>query len=76
MARFERLVRFKSTGGQIYYGELGLESTPAKEDLLGRKVQVYNGNLPWDDDFKLSSREEEIAQVNTIFSSSISWPFL
>ena len=62
-APFERLVRFKNDRGEIFYGELGLENTPAKEDLIGRKVQVYNGIHPWDDDFKLLPSREEIVEV-------------
>lgn len=62
-APFERLVRFKNHSGEIFYGELGLDDTPTKEDLIGRKVQVYTGIHPWDEDFKVLSSQEKIVEV-------------
>jgi len=39
-------------------------TTPSKEDLVGRKVSVYEeGEHPWDEQFRLTTKEEEIAEV-------------
>ncbi|EPE35220.1 FAH [Glarea lozoyensis ATCC 20868] len=62
-ARFDRLIRFKNTAGQIYYGELGLECPASKETLVGMRVKVFGGGLPWDTGFQLSSIEEEIDEI-------------
>jgi hypothetical protein len=69
-SKFEQLVRFESPSGRIFYGELGIQSTtPAKEDLIGRKIRIYQeGKLPWDEQFKLTEVEEEIAEVRVSYS--------
>lgn len=60
--KFDRLVRFKSPAGKIYYGEAeGKESTA--ENLFGKSVFVYQGENPWDDDFERTSTKEMIDQV-------------
>jgi len=63
--KFQQLVRFKSPSGQIYYGEIGEVKTPSREDLIGRRVRIYRGRLPWDEDFELTSEEEEITEVRS-----------
>jgi hypothetical protein len=69
-SRFEQLVRFANPSGRIFYGEFGVQNTtPAKEDVIGRKIRVYQeGKLPWDEQFKLTEVEEEIAEVRVTFS--------
>jgi hypothetical protein len=69
-SKFEQLVRFESSSGRTFYGELGIQSTtPAKEDLIGRKIRIYQeGKLPWDEQFKLTKVEEEIAEVRASYS--------
>ena len=68
--KFDQLVRFQSPSGRIFYGELGIQSTaPTKEDLSDRKIRVYQeGKLPWDEQFKLTEVEEEIAEVRASYS--------
>lgn len=61
-SKFDRLVRFKSCDGEIYYGEIkDKESTV--ESLQGQSVIVYKGNNPWDDDFERTTKKEKIDQV-------------
>jgi hypothetical protein len=69
-SRFEQLVKSANPSGRIFYGEFGVQNTtPAKEDLIGRKIRVYQeGKLPWDEQFKLTEVEEEIAEVRVTFS--------
>lgn len=66
--KFDQLVRFMCPGGQVYYGELGLQTaTLSKEDSVGQKVRVYGGKFPWDSDFVLATREEEIPEVRITY---------
>jgi hypothetical protein len=69
VSKFQQLVRFADPSDRIFYGELGVQNTtPTKEDLVGRKVRVYDeGKLPWDEPFKLTEVEEEIAEVGVVF---------
>jgi 2-keto-4-pentenoate hydratase/2-oxohepta-3-ene-1,7-dioic acid hydratase in catechol pathway len=53
---FERLVRFKSTGGDVLFGE-----APADDELVGKTVDVYEGSSPWD--LKSAGKKAEIAEV-------------
>jgi hypothetical protein len=62
--KFTRLVRFSNAQGTIFYGELG-NDVVAAEDLAGRTVPVFAGSAPWDDDFKLTEKNEKIAQVHS-----------
>ncbi|KAH7351468.1 fumarylacetoacetate hydrolase family protein [Pyrenochaeta sp. MPI-SDFR-AT-0127] len=56
MARFERLIRFKSDAGNVHYGE-----APLSDPVAGQVVSVYDGNEPWD--LKLSNRTARVAKV-------------
>jgi len=53
---FERLVRFKSTEGDVLYGE-----APAGDELVGKTVDVYEGSNPWD--LKSAGKKAEIAEL-------------
>lgn len=60
-ANFSRLVRFKASDGQIYYGEAG---DNWETDLKGKKVPVFTSLDPWDSKFQLSERTAEISEVS------------
>ena len=66
-SRFTRIVRFNNPRGVCSFGELG-DVVAAAEDLIGRKVPIYEGMSPWDDNLTLTERIEEISEV-----SCISW---
>ncbi len=57
---FERLVRFRSSNGQIYYGEA---SSEWQSDLKGKEVQVFSGSDPFDSSFELSDKKATISEV-------------
>ncbi|KIW95793.1 uncharacterized protein Z519_02857 [Cladophialophora bantiana CBS 173.52] len=63
MAAFSRLVRFSNPAGQIFYGEVPGVDFVTQESLQGRKVAVYKGETPFEDDFALTGHQEEIAEV-------------
>ena len=48
---------------QIHFGEVE-EDQPASSDLVGLKVNVYEGNGPWDNRFVLGSTERVISKVH------------
>jgi len=58
--QFSRLVRFKSSDGQTYYGEVGDDWDA---DLKGKQVKVFTGLDPWDSSFKLSDKSATISEV-------------
>lgn len=60
---FNRMVRFRAPGGQIYYGEVAGPDLSTNENLVGSKVCIYQGKNPWDAQFVLSSTEREIEEV-------------
>ena len=60
-AKFERLVRFRASDGQVYYGEAGSEW---EADLKGKEVQVFSGADPFDGSFKLSDKKATISEVS------------
>lgn len=62
MAPFKRLVRFKSTTGEIHFGETDVQD-PSKESLEGSSAEIYSDVDPWDKDFKLTGEKAEIAEV-------------
>jgi hypothetical protein len=63
MAPFKHLIRFRSGSLQVLYGELErLDSTG--EMLVGRTVHVFDGDSPWDPNFRLTDREEVVAEVS------------
>ena len=57
---FSRLVRFKATDGQTYYGEAGADW---ESELKGRTVQVFTGLDPWEKQFQLSDKTAVISEV-------------
>lgn len=64
MARFGKLLRFKNTSGQVFYGEAKDLPQITKDALIGAEVPVFSaGQEPWSDDFKLSGSTEKIAEV-------------
>jgi hypothetical protein len=62
MASFQHLVRFESASGETCYGEAGRNNV-SQGILVGQEVQVYDGDNPWEPDFKLSERVETIKKV-------------
>ena len=62
---FERLVRFRASDGQTYYGEVGSEW---QVDLKGKEVQVFSGSDPFDSNFQVSDKKATISEVRNIFS--------
>jgi hypothetical protein len=61
--KFNRLVRFRSTAGDVCYGEVS-QVAPDRQSLVGSKVPLYKGAHPWDDGFEPSGLEGTIAEVN------------
>jgi hypothetical protein len=61
---FSRLVRFKDPAGTIYYGEFGNQAASV-DGLIGGSVPVYKGGAPWDDEFELTEKRAEIAEVRS-----------
>jgi hypothetical protein len=62
--KFKRLVRFRSTAGDVCYGEVS-QVAPDRQSLVGSKVPLYKGAHPWDDGFEPSGLEGgTIAEVN------------
>ncbi|KAK5307001.1 hypothetical protein LTR99_002693 [Exophiala xenobiotica] len=59
---FDRLVRFENEAGIVLYGEVTAD-TPTINDLIGSKVDIYEGNGPWSADFKRTSNQDTIAKV-------------
>lgn len=62
-SKFSRLVRFRNPRGTLFYGETG-DEVLGSDEMVGRKVKTFTGQLPWDDDFLPSGDEEEICQVS------------
>lgn len=63
MSSFTSLFRFRDDQGSVYYGEAGADGKFTKESLTGREVQIFTGDNPWDDDFKLSNERRKVAEV-------------
>lgn len=61
MVAFTRLVRFKASDGQIYYGEAGSEW---EADLKGKSIPVFTGLDPWSDEFQLSGNSAVVSEVS------------
>ena len=57
---FSRLVRFKASSGQIFYGDAG---DNWETDLKGKIVQVFTGLDPWDPNFRLLEKTIAIEEV-------------
>lgn len=71
MSPFKHLIRFKNASAKIFYGEA--ESVAVSDtSLVGRKVYIFDGESPWDDNFQLTGRAETIAEVNKRFLAEIS----
>lgn len=63
MPSFSRIVRFKARSGKTLYGEIPGDDLVTKETLQGQKVEVYQGDTPFDESFTLTERTEEIVEV-------------
>ncbi|KIY01280.1 uncharacterized protein Z520_02832 [Fonsecaea multimorphosa CBS 102226] len=63
MAAFSRIVRFRNSAGQIFYGEVPGDDLVDQKSLVGSKVAVYKGESPFDNDFSLTDNKEEISEV-------------
>ena len=66
MASFKKLVRFTNSAGKVFYGEVGHLDQINQDSLVGSSVQVYQGDLPWDDGFRLTDQKETIDKVRGI----------
>ena len=64
---FSRLVRFKASGGQIFYGDAGDDW---ETNLEGKTVQVFTGLDPWDSSFRLSDKTAVVEEVSMLPSSA------
>ncbi|KIX97075.1 uncharacterized protein Z520_07189 [Fonsecaea multimorphosa CBS 102226] len=71
MPRFERLVRFRDSQGQIQQGEASKISWDS--ELVGKVVPIYKGTNPWDDDFHLT---EQTATISEVLSPLASVPMI
>jgi hypothetical protein len=71
---FDRLVRFENEAGTVLYGEVTAE-TPTANDLIGSKVDIYEGDGPWSADFKRTSNQDTIAKVSFDLLSSLQQAF-
>lgn len=61
---FQRLIRFKDSGGTIHFGELGEQAINSQDGFVGEEVDIYKrGVAPWDDDFQLSGERAQIKEV-------------
>jgi hypothetical protein len=56
MSQFERLIRFETGSGEIFYGEAG-----STDVAIGQIVPVFEGSDPWN--LKLSTRKVEIKKA-------------
>ncbi|KIV77302.1 hypothetical protein PV11_09109 [Exophiala sideris] len=63
MAPFSRIVRFRNSAGQVFYGEVPGDDLVDQKSLLGSKVAVYKGETPFDHDFSLTDKKEEISEI-------------
>ena len=59
---FTRILRFEDYEGAIFYGELGSE-LEWQHDLTGLEVPVFDGQMPWDQSFRLSAHRKKIKKV-------------
>jgi hypothetical protein len=62
MSKFQRLIRFEDSQGHVHYGELG-GSDLLVSNFTGREVKIYEGSVPWSEDFQLTGKKIKIAKV-------------
>lgn len=60
--KFNRLLRFVSTSGNIHLGEVP-DSHPWNKDLVGTEVSIYNGTSPFDENLQLSNEKAVVKKV-------------
>jgi hypothetical protein len=65
MTPFKHLVRFHNASSEVFYGEL-LTVNDSDTTLIGRTVRVFDGDGPWDTNFRLTDQEEYIAEVSQL----------
>ena len=58
---FSRLVRFKASGGQIFYGDAGEDW---QSSLEGKTVRVFTGLGPWDSNFRITEKTAVIEEAS------------
>jgi 2-keto-4-pentenoate hydratase/2-oxohepta-3-ene-1,7-dioic acid hydratase in catechol pathway len=58
MSSFQRLVRFKASDGQVYFGE----APEGSSLLIGQKSKIYSSN-PLEEGASLCGDEKEITEV-------------
>ncbi|KAJ3464859.1 hypothetical protein MRS44_009645 [Fusarium solani] len=63
MSPFTSLFRFRDDQGSVYYGEAGADKNFTKESLTGHDVQIFTGDNPWDDNFKLTNERRRVVEV-------------
>jgi hypothetical protein len=71
--KFHRLIRFSDSAGIVCYGEVP-EQYPWYSDLHGITVPIYEGSLPWNEDFRIS--DSKTAKVSHILSPVPSGSFI
>ena len=65
MGSFKHLIRFKTSSGKVFYGDVELLRDTASS-YVGQTIRVFEGEKPWDPDFKLSDRSETVTEVNIL----------
>jgi hypothetical protein len=70
---FHRIIRFSDSAGTVYYGEV-TEQYPWDSDLHGITVPIYEGSLPWNEDFRMN--DSKTAKVSRILSPVPSGSFI
>lgn len=63
MAPFLSVFRFRDENGSICFGEAGVSSNHTNESLTGRRVPIFKGEHPWDDDFALTEEQRIVTEV-------------
>jgi hypothetical protein len=69
MSKFQRLVRFEDSQGQVHYGELGSIQVE-DSSFTGLEVATFEGATPWSEEFHLTGRKAKIVKVCMPFSNA------
>jgi hypothetical protein len=63
MSGFQYLFRFKDDRGNVHYGE-ARKVVNSESDLVGKTVNVYSSDIPWDENIRLLERTATVAEVS------------
>ena len=69
MVAFGKLLRFKTSSGEAFYGEAKDLGNITRETLIGATVPIFQGDEPWASDFVPSDQKETVAEVCNGYSS-------